>query len=399
MVDFVDEKNQEVTVIKIIGVGGAGGNAVNSMVDNAFNGLEFIVANTDAGSLRKSNAQFKLQLGRRLTHGQGAGAKPEVGREAALESQDEIRSALQDTDMVIIAAGMGKGTGTGASPVIASIARDMGILTLGIVTMPFDSEGVQRRVNAEEGLRKLREHVDSLIIIPNEKLKQHYSNCSIIEAFMKSDAVLCDTCRAISDIIHTTGYQDVDFADLRTVVNNMGYAIMGFGSAEGENRAVEAAKGAISNPLLSDISLTGCKAVLVNVYGGYDMQMSEYDAIQSVVITETGQEANIITGLIINEGNNGKVAVTILATGLNQDLGLEMAPPAAPAISATVTPMPELLFRNDEEKHDQLDIIFERLRQNDSLNLEVSREQEVLSQKSLTTDKYDIPAFMRKFTD
>jgi cell division protein FtsZ len=360
------------------------------MIESQFNGLEFIAANTDAGSLRKSKAQHKLQLGRRLTHGQGAGARPEVGREAALESQDDIRALLQDADMLIIAAGMGKGTGTGASPVIASIARDMGVLTLAIVTMPFDSEGVQRKLNADEGLKKLREHVDSLIIIPNEKLKQHFSNCSIIEAFLKSDEVLCDTCRAISDIIHTTGYQDVDFADLRTVVTNMGQAIMGFGTAEGEDRAVQAAKNAISNPLLSDITLTGCKAVLVNVYGGYDMQMSEYDAIQSVVITETGQEANIITGLIINESMNGKVSVTILATGLNQEVGVE----------ANVTPMPEMLFRTEEEKHDQLDIIFERLRQTDTISLETpAKEQEVLSQKSLTTDKYNIPAFMRKFTD
>ncbi len=328
MIEFDEKPTIIGTNIKVIGVGGAGGNAVNTMIANELKGVEFIVANTDIKDLHKSRAKMKLQLGKRLTRGLGCGAQPDKGRLAAEESKDEIKSHLEGADMVFVTAGMGGGTGTGGAPIVAKIARDLGILTLGIVSMPFQTEGKKRADNAEEGIRNLSEHVDTLIVIPNEKLKEIYSELSILDAFHKADHVLYDAAKAISDIINISGYISVDFADVQTVMQNMGYALMGTGVAEGENRAVHAARAAIKNPLLSDINLQGCQSMLINVTGGPDMTLAEFEEVAEVIINETGTSANIIQGLVIDDKMTGKLAVTLIATGLKRkDGGNYVSPP------------------------------------------------------------------------
>ncbi len=316
MIEFDEKPMQIGTIIKVIGVGGAGGNAINTMITNNLQGVEFIAVNTDLKDLHKSHAKIKLQIGRKLTRGLGTGAIPEIGRQAGEESKEDIRSHLEGADMVFIAAGMGGGTGTGCAPVVAKIARDLGILTLGIVSRPFHSEGIKRKQNADEGIKQLREFVDTLIVIPNEKLKEIYSDMNILDAFHRADNVLYEASKAVSDIINLSGYINVDFADVKTVMQNMSYALMGTGIAEGDNRAIHAARAALHNPLLSDVKLQGCQALLINITAGTDMKMSELDEVSQVVISETGSGANIIMGLIFDEKMAGKISVTIIATGL-----------------------------------------------------------------------------------
>jgi cell division protein FtsZ len=318
MIEFDDKSSHLGTNIKIIGVGGAGGNAINAMIENNLYGVEFIAANTDASDLAKSKANMKLQLGKKLTRGLGTGANPEYGARSAEESKDEIKSHLEGADMLFIAAGMGGGTGTGAAPVVAKIAREMGILTLGIVTSPFPFEGRKRSENADHGIRNLREFVDTLIVIPNEKLGEIYANATLIEAFYHADNVLYEAAKAVSDIINLPGHINVDFADVKAVMQNMGFALMGTGVAEGENRAIMAARAAIDNPLLSDISLQGCQSLLLNITAGQDILMSEYTEVANVIVSETGKNANIIMGVIMSEEMAGKISVTIIATGLEK---------------------------------------------------------------------------------
>lgn len=316
MIEFDDRPSQIGTNIKVVGVGGAGGNAINTMISNGLQGVEFIAANTDSDDLVKSLAKMKLQLGKKLTRGLGTGANPELGSRSAEESKDEIKAHLDGADMVFIAAGMGGGTGTGAAPIIAKIAREMGILTLGIVTSPFNFEGRKRKENAGHGIRHLREFVDTLIVIPNEKLTEIYGQAPLTDAFNHGDDVLYQAAKAVSDIINITGLINVDFADVRAVMQNMGYALMGSGMAGGEDRAINAARAAIDNPLLADISLAGCQALLLNVTAGPDILMSEYEQISNVIVNETGTGANIIMGVILDEDMIGKISVTIIATGL-----------------------------------------------------------------------------------
>lgn len=318
MIEYDDRPAQIGTNIKIIGVGGAGGNAINTMIENELNGVEFIAANTDADDLTKSRAKMKLQLGKKLTRGLGTGANPEIGSRSAEESKDEIKSHLDGADMIFLAAGMGGGTGTGATPVIAKIAREMGILTLGIVTTPFPFEGKKREENADHGIRHLSEYVDTLIVIPNERLCEIYGNATLKAAFNNADNVLYEAAKAVSDIITITGLINVDFADVKTVMQNMGYALMGTGIAEGENRAINAARLAISNPLLSDVSLAGCQSLLLNVTCGEDILMNEFADVSNVIVNETGKSANIIMGAILDPNMTGKISVTIIATGLDK---------------------------------------------------------------------------------
>jgi len=319
MIEFDERPNQLGTNIKIIGVGGAGGNAINTMIRNELGDVEFIAANTDSGDLQKSLAKMKLQLGKKLTRGLGTGANPETGSRSAEESKDEIKSHLEGADMIFLAAGMGGGTGTGATPIIAKIAREMGILTLGIVTTPFPFEGEKRAENADHGIRHLSEYVDTLIVIPNEKLCEIYGNATIMSAFQNADNILYEAAKAVSDIITITGLINVDFADVKAVMQNSGYALMGTGVAEGENRAINAARAAINNPLLSDISLAGCKSLLLNIIAGEDILMNETDEVSNVIVNETGTGANIFMGLIIDEKMTGKISVTIIATGLEKN--------------------------------------------------------------------------------
>jgi cell division protein FtsZ len=319
MIEFDDKAAQLGTNIKIIGVGGAGGNAINAMIRNNLYGVEFIAANTDGSDLTKSSANMKLQIGKKLTRGLGTGANPEIGSRSAEESKDEIKSHLDGADMIFIAAGMGGGTGTGAAPVIAKIAREMGILTLGIVTSPFPFEGKKRADNADHGIKNLREYVDTLIVIPNGKLSEIYSGITLEEAFNKADNILFEAAKAVSDIINVTGYMNVDFADVKAVMQNMGYALMGSGVGEGENRAINAARSAIDNPLLRDLNLQGCQSLLLNITAGHDFLMSEFEEVTNVIVNETGKAGNIITGVILEDKMSGKINVTIIATGLERD--------------------------------------------------------------------------------
>ncbi|MCB5253072.1 MAG: cell division protein FtsZ [Candidatus Cloacimonadaceae bacterium] len=319
MIEFDERPAQVGTNIKVIGVGGAGGNAINTMIRNELAGVEFIAANTDADDLTKSHAKMKLQLGKKLTRGLGTGANPETGSRSAEESKDEIKSHLEGADMIFLAAGMGGGTGTGATPIIAKIAREMGILTLGIVTTPFPFEGQKRAENADHGIRHLSEYVDTLIVIPNEKLCEIYGNATLMTAFNNADDVLYEAAKAVSDIITITGLINVDFADVKAVMQNMGYALMGTGVAEGDSRAINAARAAIDNPLLTDISLTGCQSLLLNITAGEDILMSEIEEVSNVIVNETGRGANIIMGVIMEESMAGKISVTLIATGLDKN--------------------------------------------------------------------------------
>ncbi len=382
MIEFDERPMQVGSIIKVVGIGGAGGNAINTMIDNKLSGVEFIAANTDMMDLQKSKAKMKLQVGKKSTRGLGTGANPELGRQAAEESRDDIKTHLEGADMVFIAAGMGGGTGTGGAPIVAKIARDMGILTLGIVSRPFDSEGQRRKQNAEEGIRNLSEFVDTLIVIPNEKLKEIYADLGIISAFHKADNVLYEAAKAVSDIINLSGYINVDFADVRTVMQNMGYALMGTGTAEGDCRAVHAAREALLNPLLSDVNLQGCQALLINITAGSDMKMSELDEVTQVVISETGSAANIIMGLIFDEKMSGKISVTIIATGLSH---------TEEQIMAFSTIKPKTL----EEASPDIKEILDRLKYTQPVQTEVPDDKEKEEPAPLASMKTDIPSFLK----
>lgn len=305
--------------IKIIGVGGGGGNAVNNMVSMGIEGVEFWAANTDAQNLSKNLADFKIKLGY-SNKGLGAGGDPEKGREAALESAEEIKNALSGADMVFVAAGMGGGTGTGAAPVIAKIARELGALTVAVVTKPFDFEGKNRKIKAEKGLEELKKNVDSLITIPNNRLLALVDkNTPVLQAFKIADDVLYQAVKGISDLITVNGLINIDFADVRAIMQSTGVALIGIGVASGENRAREAAEKAISNPLLEEMSLHGSRGLLLNISGGYDLTLNEvYEAAE--IIRETAHEdANIRFGAIIDESLQDTIRVTVVATGFSEE--------------------------------------------------------------------------------
>ncbi|HKJ05320.1 MAG TPA: cell division protein FtsZ [Geopsychrobacteraceae bacterium] len=306
--------------IKVIGVGGGGGNAVNTMIRCRVEGVEFITANTDAQALRKSAAPMKIQLGGELTKGLGAGANPEIGRNAAEEDRKRLVELFQGSDMVFVAAGLGGGTGTGAAPVIARAAKEAGALTVGIVTKPFSREGKQRMKRADEGVAELREVVDSLVVIPNDRLLGLAGkNMSILDAFKPADDVLRQAVQGISDLITTEGLINVDFADVRTVMSNRGMAMMGIGIAEGERRAAEAAHGAISSPLLEEIDISGAMGVLVNISGSSNMTMEEFEEASTIIHEKVHEDANIIVGLVIDEDLGDAIKITAIATGFGDD--------------------------------------------------------------------------------
>ena len=305
--------------IVVIGVGGAGGNAVNNMIDANLQGVEFVVANTDAQALTRSKAPTQIQLGIGKTSGLGAGANPEVGMEAAKESSDEIKKILNGAHMCFIAAGMGGGTGTGAAPIIARIAKEQKVLTVGVVTKPFDFEGKRRMQVAERGIVDLRAEVDTLLIIPNQNLfRIANKDTTFAEAFGLADKVLYSGVRGITDLMVMPGLINLDFADVRTVMSGMGSAMMGEGEGEGENRALKAAQAAIANPLLDDVSMRGAKGVLINITGGYDMTLFEVDEAANEVRREVDVDAHIILGSTFDERMNGKIRVSVVAAGLQQ---------------------------------------------------------------------------------
>ncbi|PXF59373.1 MAG: cell division protein FtsZ [Deltaproteobacteria bacterium] len=307
--------------IKAIGVGGGGGNAINSMIVSELKGVEFIAANTDSQALEVSRAGTKIQLGRGLTKGLGAGAKPEIGREAAEESIDDIRAMLEGSDMVFITAGMGGGTGTGGAPVIAEISKEMGALTVAVVTKPFSFEGKRRIRVAEEGIEELKDVVDTIITIPNDRLRSlAQPNTPILEMFRKADEVLYYAVRGISDLIVLRGYINVDFADVRTVTAEMGMALMGTGVAKGSRRALEAVQMAIANPLLEDISISGAKGILMNITASsFTLSMEEVEQASSLIHDEAHEDANIILGTVFDDDIDEEIRVTVIATGIGPD--------------------------------------------------------------------------------
>ena len=320
----VDELRPRITVI---GVGGAGGNAVANMIAADVQGVDFIVANTDAQALNASAADRRIQLGLKITQGLGAGSRPEIGRAAAEESLDEVERALEGAHMCFLAAGMGGGTGTGAAPVIAKAARDRGILTVGVVTKPFAFEGARRGRSADAGIEELQQHVDTLIVIPNQNLfRLANSDTTFKEAFQMADEVLQQGVRGITDLMVMPGLINLDFADVRSVMGEMGKAMMGTGEASGDNRAIEAAEKAISNPLLDGVSMRGAKGVIISITGGEDMRLMEVDEAASHIKELVDPDANIIWGSAFNNDLDGKIRVSVVATGIDAEIGSQPQP-------------------------------------------------------------------------
>ncbi|NMD69418.1 cell division protein FtsZ [Bacillus sp. DNRA2] len=319
MLEF-DTNLDQLATIKVIGVGGGGNNAVNRMIEHGVQGVDFIAVNTDAQALNLSKAEIKMQIGGKLTRGLGAGANPEVGKKAAEESREQIEEALKGADMVFVTAGMGGGTGTGAAPVIAQIARELGALTVGVVTRPFTFEGKKRASQAAGGIASMKEAVDTLIVIPNDRLLEIVDKSTpMLEAFREADNVLRQGVQGISDLIAVPGLINLDFADVKTIMSSKGSALMGIGVASGENRATEAAKKAISSPLL-ETSIDGAQGVLMNITGGTNLSLYEVQEAADIVATASDQEVNMIFGSVINENLKDEIVVTVIATGFNEEV-------------------------------------------------------------------------------
>lgn len=388
--------------IKVIGIGGGGGNAVNTMIGGKLAGVDFIVANTDAQSLEASRAPVKIQLGATVTKGLGAGANPEIGRRAALEDGETIKEHLCGSDMIFITAGMGGGTGTGGAPVVARLAREVGALTVGVVTKPFIFEGKKRMRQAEEGIEELKEYVDTLIVIPNQRLLSIAAKTTtMLEAFHKADDVLLQAVRGISDLIITPGLINLDFADVRTVMAEMGLALMGTASASGENRAIEAAQKAISSPLLEDISIAGARGVLINITGGADLCLHEVNEAASMIQEEAHDEANIIFGAVIDENMSDEIRITVIATGFGE--AKEESKPA----HENLTSIPSIGQKNKKVVHlgtivDDLDSpVWQRKKQGseETETVTLNKSTFELSPNQEEDDKYDIPTFLRRQVD
>jgi len=317
--EFMDTQSQS-AVIKVIGVGGGGGNAVEHMLQENLDGVDFICANTDAQALKNSSARSTIQIGTNITKGLGAGANPEIGREAALEDRERIQEMLNGSDMIFITAGMGGGTGTGGAPIVAQVAKEMGILTVAVVTRPFSFEGKKRTDIATDGIEELKSYVDSLITIPNEKLLSVLGkNVSLLDAFKAGNDVLLGAVQGIAELITRPGLINVDFADVRTVMSEMGMAMMGSGKSTGENRAREAAEAAIASPLLEDVNLSGARGILVNVTAGMDMSIGEFEEVGNTVKEFASDNATVVVGTVIDPDMTGELRVTVVATGLGQE--------------------------------------------------------------------------------
>ncbi len=318
MFELMDNKSQS-AVIKVIGVGGGGGNAVEHMVCASIEGVDFICANTDAQALDKASSRTVIQIGTHITKGLGAGANPDIGRQAAMEDRDRIQETLAGADMVFITAGMGGGTGTGGAPIVAQVAREMGILTVAVVTKPFPFEGKKRMDVADEGISELKKHVDSLITIPNEKLLTVLGKqITLLDAFKAANNVLLGAVQGIAELITRPGLINVDFADVRTVMSEMGMAMMGTGVAKGENRAREAAEAAVASPLLEDVDLSGARGILVNVTAGLDMAIGEFEEVGNAIKDFASENATVVVGTVIDPEMSDELRVTVVATGLGQ---------------------------------------------------------------------------------
>ena len=372
-------------LIKVIGVGGGGGNAVEHMLRESIEGVHFVVVNTDAQALRNSGAETTIQIGANITKGLGAGANPDVGREAALENRDEIRQMLTGSDMVFISAGMGGGTGTGAAPVIAEVAKELGILTVAVVTKPFNFEGKKRMSYALQGIDELSKHVDSLITIPNDKLlKVLGRGVSLLDAFKAANNVLMGAVQGIAELITRPGLINVDFADVRTVMREMGTAMMGTGSARGDDRAEEAAEKAISTPLLEDIDLAGAKGILVNITAGLDVTMEEFETVGNAVKAFASENATVVVGAVIDPSLEDELRVTVVATGIGNERKPDITLVKNAQKAAIERPMRPMMHETHAPRYD------DRVMQQ-TVNAEPQPRSE--------PDYLDIPAFLRKQAD
>ncbi len=388
---MLDEKLENSAKMKVIGVGGAGGNALNTMVETGMHGVDFIAVNTDAQALEQNKATTKVQIGKKLTQGLGAGANPEIGRRAMEEDHEEVMDVLKGADMVFVTAGMGGGTGTGAAPIVAEIAKDYGALTVGIVTKPFHFEGIKRMQRAEQGIEELRRSVDTLIVIPNQRLFAVVDKATpLLAAFKIADEVLLHATKGISDLIAIPGLINLDFADVRTVMAEMGHALMGTGFASGEGKAVQAAQQAISSPLLEGVSIRGAQGVLVNITGGSQMTLHEISEATTIIYEEAGDKANIIFGAVIDEDLQDSLFVTVIATGFDVDAriknNIDQAPGAEQAVNRD---FPTFLRKNEEKEKIHTPLRLPEQKE------EIQKESEM----KLPLDDLDIPAFLRKQID
>jgi cell division protein FtsZ len=416
MIELVGGKDVLGARIKVIGIGGGGGNAINTMISSGLPGVEFIAANTDSQALGANLAAAKLQLGAQLTKGLGAGANPDIGRQAAIDDTEFIREQIAGADMVFITAGMGGGTGTGGAPVVARIAREQGALTVAVVTKPFQFEGKKRMRQAEDGMQELKDAVDTLIAIPNQRLLAVAArNTSLLDTFKKADDILLQAVRGISDLITVHGLINLDFADVRTIMAEMGMAMMGAGVANGENRAVEAAQKAISSPLLEDISIHGAKGVLINITGSHDLSLHEVNEAATLIQEEAHEDANIIFGAVIDEQMGDEIRITVIATGFGDPqrevkrpgFSFSQEPVTAPVRSlATSAPSrPSARERDANRPVVHLGTIIDDLESPTFKRHQPEAERGNGSEPQLdeftissdeNEDQYEIPAFLRK---
>ncbi len=389
--DMADSFNRGAK-IKVIGVGGCGGNAVDTMIISGLEGVSFVAANTDSQALVSSLADIKVQLGADLTKGLGAGANPEIGRNAALESKEQIKDVCQGADMIFITAGMGGGTGTGGAPVVAEAAKECGALVVGVVTKPFSFEGARKMKVAEDGLKALKEVVDTVITIPNQRLLSIAGkNTSLTDAFKKADEVLFQAVKGISDVITVPGLVNVDFADVKTIMSEMGQALMGSGVARGENRGMEAARMAISSPLLEDISIQGAKGVLINVTGSSDLTLHDMNEASSLVYEEAHPDANIIIGAVIDETMCEEIRVTVIATGFGQaeENKVYKSGGINTAVAVDNLDMPAVAARGGKEMERTLELGKSELERVGKLGGFYGADEDI----------YDTPTFLRKQAD
>jgi len=390
--ELMDTYSQN-AVIKVIGVGGGGGNAVEHMLSGSIEGVEFICANTDAQALKNSSARTILQLGTDVTKGLGAGANPEIGQQAALEDRERIMSVLEGTDMVFVTAGMGGGTGTGAAPVVAQVAKELGILTVAVVTRPFPFEGRKRALVADEGIKELTQHVDSLIVIPNEKLMSVLGrDASLLDAFKAANNVLYSAVQGISELITRPGLINVDFADVTTVMLEMGMAMMGSGRAKGEGRARKAAMDAISSPLLEDIDLSGARGILVNMTAGLDLTIGEFEEMGDVVREFASDNATVVVGTVLDPEMQDELRVTVIATGV----GPAAKPQSERPPVKMVPTIPEKVVKSGDYKEFDKPTVT-RLQQGQ--NAEKPNSLSTDTPEAQSGDYLDIPAFLRRQAD
>ena len=381
--------------IKVIGVGGCGCNAVNNMINAKLKGVEFLSCNTDIQTLKSSLSSNRIQIGTKLTRGLGAGGNPDAGRSAALESEKELRAAFEDADMVFITAGMGGGTGTGASPVVAQIAKEMGILTVAVVTKPFPFEGKRKMVQAEAGEKELTENVDALIVIPNNRLlSMAGKNVPLLDAFKMADNILINAVKGISDLINNTGLVNVDFNDVRAVMIEKGKALMGIGYGSGENRAAEAAQSAISSPLLEDMDIHGAKGLLINITSGPSITMNEIHEASSLIQAAAHDDANIIWGVVIDENMTDQIAITVVATGFaNKPIVLSSGVDKGKASQQQRDPHNASVIDYNKPA------FMRRKEQKEEKEKEVIKLGMVVDESVLDQDLYNVPTFLRKKAD